>query len=525
MIRVSSIALLLSASLSQGNDGTGSLPNDTLQDNTPKNVGEPQASSSNAVIAPSVPSTPQKLDQLSDDALQEVGRFLDPQSAQNLSLTSKKLKDHGQKALLMNASKDGAVFDLSTNNVTGIPARTVDDVTSFLKQANAKNIKNIKLTLYYSDTGTITPTFTVDDLDEILALCDNVSNLTLSLDNLDDTYLQPMNNTLHLNQLTHLTLNARRNPSLTSTGFQALSTLPSLTHLDLSGMSPLDNTALDPLKNLKYLTSLVFSIHPQFSLMQGIRQNPVPLMNMIQEMPHLQELRLSDVAVNDELLEKVLTRPLTKLSIIGGTMTDASVQNLVESQLSQTLEFLNLNNNAVTNTGFRSLTSIKGLRHLSLDGNRISVIPDLSPFQNLNMLSLSRNQIDDAGLLGLSGGLSLKELNLSQNQITDANIRTITRLPQLITLNLRRNHITNYSTRFLAQSPKLKSLDIGENSEITLRGIKILAESHNRFTRLDVTGTNTYDISDGPPPVLPSLTLGQLQAKFPFILAAMPAIP
>lgn len=492
-------------------------------DRTSNASGSDQASSSNATPnqpsssygnGPSItPNKPQKLDEVPEDAFGEIGKFLDPKDTQNLSLTSPSMRKNAQKTLLENASQKGVTFDFELNH-DGIVRHTVDDVISFLKQSNEKKIQNIKLILNNIDLiGSSYYDLTVSDLDEILELCDNVSDLTIGSSFLTDNHLQHIAQTSHLRNLRRLKVDFAQS-LITSIGIQAISGLSQLTHLSLSGISILDNTAMSYLKNMNNLTSFTLYNYPDF-MGWGLRHiDPAALIDTISGMPDLQELVIPGTRINDEQLKKLLNLKLIKLEITDGEITETGIRDIANSKLSNTLKILTLNRCSITNAGFQILTEMKNLDGLELKGNQISVIPDLSSFQNLKILALSNNQIDDNGLQGIESGQNLKELDLSRNPISDIYIRMITKLPELIRLNLSQTGITDRSARFLAQSPKLKSLDVSFNMMITLRGIKILAESYNRFEFLGVSGTNIDDSSGQL-----SLTFNDLKDKFPFIHA------
>lgn len=75
--------------------------------------------------------------------------------------------------------------------------------------------------------------------------------------------------------------------------------------------------------------------------------------------------------------------------------------------------------------------------------NRISVVPSMSAFTNLERLDLSRNALVTISEYRLSGLHSLKTLDLSRNQL-EALPEDISRLPVLETLLIHRNKLTKF---------------------------------------------------------------------------------
>lgn len=441
-------------------------------------------------------NTTQELDQLPDDALKHIGKFLDPQSTQNLSNTSRRFRAPIQESLLRKASEDGITFDLSVQGGNTPSKHTVDDVLSFLEQANKKGIKSIKLALIINNTYDDNP------LDEILSACDNVTDFTITP--VDDSLIQKITRSKLRDSLQKLTvINESHTGIISPIGVQDLAQLKHLTHLNLKnitlsrdvhvydlvgGTVALKNqyTMIPPLKDIPFLQSFIYS--PPSGTNADVR-------DIIKDLKNLTELDLSNVQMDDNLLQTISDLPLERLALTGvGTITDNGINNTLYSKLTQTLKTLNLSGNQITDQGFQTLISNYQLNQIFLDNNQISTIPDLSQYPQLTELSLSGNQINGQGLQGLLGSKVVR-LTLNNNQITDANIRTITRLPELRILNIANNQLTDKSSRFIAQSPKIKKLNISRNPEIRLTGIEIIAKSHNRLQGLSIGGTGYGDLN------------------------------
>jgi hypothetical protein len=80
-----------------------------------------------------------------------------------------------------------------------------------------------------------------------------------------------------------------------------------------------------------------------------------------------------------------------------------------------------------------AVTRLTGLQALSLSGNHLIALPDLTPLKDLVFLDVSQNELHD--LAFLSGLVKLKTLNLAGNRIPD--LKPLASLPALTNLNGR----------------------------------------------------------------------------------------
>lgn len=125
------------------------------------------------------------------------------------------------------------------------------------------------------------------------------------------------------------------------------------------------------------------------------------------------------------------------------------------------LEELFLQQNGVADLGF-ALASLRCLRQVRLDRNRLCRLPSLQSCSQLRFLGLSFNGL--TSLEGLQGLQSLEELRVNGNRLT--SLRSLRSLPSLRTLEAARNQLQ--SVDGVQALPSLESLQVDGNAITSL---------------------------------------------------------
>jgi Leucine-rich repeat (LRR) protein len=196
----------------------------------------------------------------------------------------------------------------------------------------------------------------------------------------------------------------------------------------------------------------------------------------IKDKTYIQYLNVVTEVKNTDFLSSL--KELKELYLENNKITDISSL----SSLTQ-LQTLYFNYNRITDIS--SLSSLTKLENLDLAINQITDISSLFSLAQLKELSLANNQITD--ISSLSSLTKLETLSLAINQIID--ISSLSSLAQLKELSLTNNRITNISS--LSSLTKLEILSL-ENNRIT--DISPLS-SLTKLKNLDLENNRIIDIS------------------------------
>lgn len=114
----------------------------------------------------------------------------------------------------------------------------------------------------------------------------------------------------------------------------------------------------------------------------------------------------------------------------------------------------------------RVFDGLDNLRILELNKNRLSQIPDgtfTACCQTLSVLTLSRNQISDLGLVSRQGLSRLRTLDLSGNKLTVLHELDFAGLENIVNIDLANNGLERISERSLRGLSRLESLHLSKN--------------------------------------------------------------
>lgn len=134
-----------------------------------------------------------------------------------------------------------------------------------------------------------------------------------------------------------------------------------------------------------------------------------------------------------------------------------------------------------TQFGDEDVQRIQGLTNLErLDLSRTNItdagLEGLSSLPNLSSLQLQGTQISDAGLVHLKKLTNLKHLDLSDTEITDAGLAQLRSLRNLESLRLARTNVSDAGLQYLKHLENLKYLDL-EATGVTTSGAANLEKS------------------------------------------------
>lgn len=173
-------------------------------------------------------------------------------------------------------------------------------------------------------------------------------------------------------------------------------------------------------------------------------------------------------------------------------VTDAGLKTL--SALKQ-LRSLSLEGTQVTDTGLRELSAFKQLRSLEL--RRMGVtnkgLKELSTLKQLQSLYLESEGITDAGLKELSALKELQTLDLTCSKVTDVGIKELVAFKHLKRLSLWNTQVTNVGLKELSTLKELQSLELSSSYEITDVGLKELS-ALKQLQTLNLSRTRITDV-------------------------------
>ena len=316
---------------------------------------------------------------------------------------------------------------------------------------NCKNLKNLRV--HGCNGFSFAALSRAVPLQEVYIWCQqdvNVKDL-LGFDQLEllDVYCSPLDGTEYLAELTslqHLGLYWSGGSNLSDVEF--LYQLPNLTFLSL-GEDYVEDIA--PISALTHLKSLYLS---RCVLDDQDMKNISRLTGLV----HFGADALGwDDGLQSPLEDLSFLRNLTDLEDISLDFNDVEIGALTPLENLDNLRSLSLEGAFFTSdSDYRTLSKLTGLRELNLKGNSIVDIDIISKFTNLEILNLSNTSLRDIHFL--SNFTKLEILDLSENSLED--IQSLSKLVHLKSLSLSGNlKFSNLSP--LHDCEALEELDIG----------------------------------------------------------------
>lgn len=143
------------------------------------------------------------------------------------------------------------------------------------------------------------------------------------------------------------------------------------------------------------------------------------------------------------------------------------------------ITWINIGGTAITDKGVATLSSLKDLEYLELNGINSytdASLKELSKLKHLRFLHLKGNKkITDGGLEPLHA-CEIFTLNLSDTNVTDRALKTLSTFPVLTELELSNTNVTANGLLPLLSKPSLKSLYIDGCKRITKQDQLLLQE-------------------------------------------------
>jgi Leucine-rich repeat (LRR) protein len=232
--------------------------------------------------------------------------------------------------------------------------------------------------------------------------------------------------------------------------------LEQITQLDIE-TSQVTVSGLKQIGNLKWLNSLNLSR----------RQLTDDILMQLKEIQDLQILTLNNCSLQDDQLSHL--EPLVslrELSLGNNSLTDKAFEHF---KYLVNLELLDVSRARSDGSGFKVFEKIKPLRLKSIIAHFTGfgkagpgIVGD---WDQLEVLQISRCNLDDTGLGKLSRLENLRELDVSFNAITDRGVKKIDRLPNVASLKLIENKgVSNASLEAIKEWKSLRTLEIDQTS-------------------------------------------------------------
>lgn len=212
-------------------------------------------------------------------------------------------------------------------------------------------------------------------------------------------------------------------------------------------------------------------------LQSNIVPNTLPF--SLRNFKNIQILQLEEVCLDSIKDVGNLRNKLTDLTVVKSRMSHLSQilqcdvlhkSNLNNTQIWSNIVMMDLSYNFLTEID-QSIKLVPNLKHLVLNQNRFSSIPDLSCLTKLQTLSVCGNLITICNKVHQKLG-NIINLNLAQNNIT--SLEGFSNLPTLQTLDLTCNAITNIEEiRYLSNIGKLQEINLTGNYVSTVIDYRI----------------------------------------------------
>lgn len=141
-----------------------------------------------------------------------------------------------------------------------------------------------------------------------------------------------------------------------------------------------------------------------------------------------------------------------------------------------------------SNAYVESICQLRDVRTLSL---RLCKIDDVAAdrilhLRNLEFVDLSENDLSDSGLLNVGNARSLRVLCLDGTRVTDSTVAELSSLPLLADLSLTRTGITDSCVRNLCRLKSLRTLAISGTS-ISQSGVTTILDNCPALTKIRIS--------------------------------------
>lgn len=165
---------------------------------------------------------------------------------------------------------------------------------------------------------------------------------------------------------------------------------------------------------------------------------------------------LTGTDITNAGIDRMKNMPLQSLSVAHTNLNDSSTPYLAKFK---DLNFLELRETGVTDDGIKSLSGLKFLKTLDLDGlegftdKGLSLV--IAQWPGLQDLDLSNTGVTNTGIEQLKNFRDLRALSIARVALNDEAMQTILNLPKLQKLGLSE---VDFDSKFIDQIPKMSSL-------------------------------------------------------------------
>ena len=307
-----------------------------------------------------------------------------------------------------------------------------------------------------------------NEMMSLLSTLTNMTNLSISMSNVDNRGLFSLN---HLTNLEHLELRSSKTIDIGTVReifrftnltyldlsenknildgyefFFLIKQFKKLKHLDIHSMTfEISNHAIQYLTELKNLTYINLSYN-------SISQNTD--LGLLSSLPNLKNLDLSTINISKQQLKAL--HLLTNLTHID--LSDIYGINFKWLSELTNLEYIDLSRTGVDDINLKSLTKLINLKTILLHGTPITSIEPLRYLTNIEILSLSYTEITDFGLKYISSLSNLNYISLANTNISDSGIKFIASNFNIEKIDLIHVSISDIGIQSLIQMPNLKTL-------------------------------------------------------------------
>jgi internalin A len=210
---------------------------------------------------------------------------------------------------------------------------------------------------------------------------------------------------------------------------------------------------------------------------------------------NVRELKLSDIAVGPRLLATLSKmRSIEVLILARAQLSDESLDAMKNLE---TITWLNLEKNEVTDRGVARLFGLKDISALFLSGTRVgdaTLVAAVASLKDLQILDLADTKVSDEGLRSMSDHPEVHDLNIANTRVTDKSSVFLRKLPKLDTLVLTNTAIGDDCLSEVGKKSAMLRLYIG-GTKVTGRGLEQIKPLTNlRVLNLSSTKIGNADL-------------------------------
>lgn len=262
-------------------------------------------------------------------------------------------------------------------------------------------------------------------------------------------------------------------------GLEAISKIPNLEVLVLSGN---ENITDEGLKSLSRLSKL------RFLNLDKTNISNTGLSYLLQNKALATLTVVKCKRVGDPGMQFLKQLPALKRLNVGETsITDAGVEQIIDSGK---IEHLSVANCLITDRGLDSIMQCSSIKKLFLDNcKRISIagIKKVSAMPNLKRLCLKGTKVNDDAVESLSKMKSLQRLDIRDSACTNKSVQNLSTTANLVMLALSGTKVNESGLACLKDFPKLQMIDLA-NLNLGDKGISHL--SNTKIAAAIIFGNN-----------------------------------